>query len=57
MEDLKAAQTVPLDDVLAIVKQMLHVKTQNLAMYAHVKNMEALLQANHVPVPLQGKNQ
>ena len=48
---------MPLDDVLVIIRQVLHVKTQNLAMQAHVKNMEALLQANHVAVPLQGKNQ
>ena len=26
-------------------------------MQAHVKNMEALLQANHVPVPIQGLQQ
>ena len=32
LEDLRAAQTVPLDDVLVIIKQVLLVKTQNLAM-------------------------
>ena len=54
-EDLRSQQAVPLDDVLVIIKQALHVKTQNLALQSHVKNMEALLQANHLVVPLQGK--
>ena len=57
LEELRAQQSLPLDDVLVLIKQVLHVKTQSLAMQAHVKNMEALLQANHVPVPVQGLEQ
>ena len=42
-DQLRAEQNVPLDHILVVIKHVLHVKTQNLAMQAHLKNMEALL--------------
>ena len=45
-------QVVPLDHALVLVKHMMRQKTKNLALHAHIKNMEALLQSNHIGVPL-----
>ena len=54
LEELKETEVVPLDDALVLVKSMAHLKAQNLALQAHVKNMEALLFSQKLPVPILG---
>ena len=54
-ETLKEDQTVSLDHVLVIIQHAFNVKTQNLALQAKVKNMEALLEEQSIDKPHQDK--
>lgn len=54
--ELKRQAAVPLDQSLVLVEQMLKMKTENLALKAHVKNMEARLHSNKIAVPLMKRS-